>query len=331
MASIKPAANGYRAQVYVKGVRDSKCFRTQREAKAWASARESEIREQAGKKPAEKYTLGDALIRYRDRVSSSKRGAHWESIRIAAFLRDAELPGLPINEVIGSITSEDLGEWRDARLKRVKPATVLREISLLSAVFEEARVEWKWITVNPIRDMRKPARPDHRDVVITRSQIKTMLRSLDYSPIRPIRSVTQAVAVTFLVALRSGMRARELCKLQWGLMRESWCVLPTTKTKPRHVPLTPKALRLIEKMRGFDPILVFGVNANSLDTLFRRARKRAGLSGFTFHDSRHTAATWLAPKLPILDLCKMFGWKDPKEAMIYYNPKASDIAKRIGA
>jgi integrase len=83
-------------------------------------------------------------------------------------------------------------------------------------------------------------------------------------------------------------------------------------------------------MRGWDERMVFGVPVKSLDAQFRKYRERAGLSGFTFHDSRHTAATWMARKLDVLDLCKAFGWADPKHAMIYYNPTASDIAKRMG-
>ena len=41
------------------------------------------------------------------------------------------------------------------------------------------------------------------------------------------------------------------------------------------------------------------------------------------------AATWLAPRMDIMDLCKMFGWTDPRQAMTYYNPTASQIAARI--
>lgn len=327
MASITQTAKGYRAQVYVKGVRDSQSFRTRREAAAWAAARETEMRERAGKAPAQRFTLGDALTRYRDDVSPGKRGGHWEEIRIKAFFGDVRLP---TDSPLGEITPEAIGAWRDARLRQVSAGTVLREFGLLSAVFEEARREWRWIEVNPIRDVRKPRQPDHRDIVLTRRQIKSQLRSLGYSPLLPVRTVSQAVAVAFLLALRSGMRAGELCKLEWALVHDGYCTLPVTKTKPRDVPLTPKAVRLIGKLRGFDPVTVFGVQANTLDTLFRRARDRAGMSGFTFHDSRHTAATWLAQKLHILDLCKMFGWKGTKQAMTYYNPKASDIAKRIG-
>ena len=55
----------------------------------------------------------------------------------------------------------------------------------------------------------------------------------------------------------------------------------------------------------------------------------AGLEGFTFHDSRHTVATWMARKVDVLTLCKIFGWRNPKMAMVYDNPKASNIAKRL--
>lgn len=131
------------------------------------------------------------------------------------------------------------------------------------------------------------------------------------------------------------MRAGELCGLTWSRVFDDYCSTPhktgATKESLRHVPLTPKAIRTINKMRGFDPVLVFGLRSQTLDTLFRRYRDRAGISGVTFHDSRHTAATWLAQKINVLDLCKVFGWSNTKQALVYYNPTASDIAKRMSS
>lgn len=323
MASIQKTANGYRAQVSIKGERDSATFRTKREADAWASRRESEIREDAAKSPGERVTLGEALTKYGAEVSPGKRGNRWEQLRIAAFLRD---PIFPAQLPIGEVTPDALGAWRDARLRMVAAGSVLREIGLLSAVFEAARLEWRLTTHNPLRDIRKPRSPDHRQVLITRAEIKAMLRVMGYSPKLPIRTVAQSVAVCFLVALRTGMRAGELCGLPWSRVFSDYAVLPVTKTTPRHVPLTAKARRLIEKMRGYDPLMVFGLKANSLDANFRKYRARAGLDGFTFHDSRHTAATWLARKIDVLDLCRMFGWSKTSQALTYYNASASSIA-----
>ena len=331
MASITQTTKGYRAQVYVLGVRDSAGFRTRREAVAWAAARETELRTVAALPAAERHTLADALARYRDEVSVHKRGRRWEEIRLAAFLRSS----LPVARKIGTITPDDIGAWRDDRLRSVGNGTVLREIALLSAVFEAARREWRWIPANPVADVRKPRQPDHRDTVLTRRQIKAMLRALGYSPTLPIRSITQAVAVAFLLALRTGMRAGELCALKWPNVHEGFCSVPhktgSTAAALRDVPLTPRAMRIVGRMRGFDPVRVFGTTPQTLDTLFRRARDRAGLAGFVFHDTRHTAATWLAQELHILDLCKMFGWRGTGQAMTYYNPSAAEIAGRIGA
>jgi integrase len=82
-------------------------------------------------------------------------------------------------------------------------------------------------------------------------------------------------------------------------------------------------------MKGWDSDLVFGVQSQTLDTLFRRARDRAGLKGFTFHDSRHSACTRLARKVDVLELCKIMGWVKTTQALTYFNPKVSDIARRL--
>lgn len=324
MASIKPYKDGYRAQIAILGVRKTKTFRTRREAAAWAAVNESEIRADHGKAPADKHTLRDALRKYAAEVSPKKDGAAKERIRLDTFERL-----LPVDLPIREVTADVLARWRDGRLKIVKPGSVIRDFSLLSNVFDVARREWRWIEVNPLSDVRRPPAPDHRTRVITRGEIRLMLMTMKYHR-GPVRSVTHAVACSFLLALRTGMRAGEICSLPWSLVHDDYATVDG-KTGVRDVPLTPRARRVIEQFRGWDDKMVSGLNTDSMSALFRKYRKRAGLNGFTFHDSRHTAATWIAQRLPVLDLCKMFGWTNPKMAMVYYNPTASDISKRLSA
>jgi integrase len=132
-----------------------------------------------------------------------------------------------------------------------------------------------------------------------------------------------------MLALRTGMRAGELCNLTWVNVYDKYCVLPKTKTVKRDVPLSRKAVRLINKMRGFDSKSVFSISSETRDALFRRARDNAGLSGFTFHDARHTAATWISRKVDVLTLCKIFGWSSTTQALTYYNPKAHDVSEML--
>lgn len=327
MASITPHKTGWRAQVKIMGVRDSATFRTRREAVTWAAARETDLRDAATRPAGERLALREVMLRYQREVTPTKRGARWESIRLDAMLAMAELPlDLPLARIV----PDDFNAWRAARLRTVSAGTVLREFGILSAVFETARREWRMIPSNPIADVRKPAQPAHRDRIISRHEIRRMLHAMGHAPCRPPRSVTQAVAVAFLLALRTGMRAGELCGLEWPRVHADYCELPITKTVPRRVPITPKAARLIWQMRGFDVRRVFGLDVRTLDALFRRARANAGLSGFTFHDSRHTAATWMAQQVHVLDLCRIFGWANTSRALTYYNPTASEIARRIG-
>jgi integrase len=334
MASIQKIGASWRVQIAIRGIRENKSFPTKREADAWAARRETEIRTVNNTPLGTRHTLLDALRKYADEVSPTKRGERWEMLRLNAFEQHA----LPLKKPINKIVPEDLAAWRDSRAKVVQPGTILREISLLSAVLESARREWRWIDQNPLRDVRKPKEPKHRKTLISRPQLKRMLRQMGYVK-NKVRTITQAVACCLLLALRSGMRAGELCELTWDRVHDGYCKLVKTKNDTeRDVPLTPKARAIIEQMRGFETELVFGLKAQTLDALFRRARERAGLSGFTFHDSRHTAATWIAGRMQsngiaaqqaVFDLCKMFGWTKIDQALVYYNASAADIAKRI--
>jgi integrase len=327
MASIQKTAKGYRAQIKLASQRDSQVFPTKREAVEWAAKRESEIRDHAYKPAGDLHTLRQALRKYSDEVSPHRRGERWEQIRLAAF----EGYLLPLDLPMSKVNTQHIAAFRDARSKQVGPASVLRELSLLASVFEAARLEWKWVDLNPCRGIRKPAKAKHRERTITMSEVRLMLRQMRYSRKARVASTGHAVAHCLLLALRTGMRAGELCGLTWDNVHEQHAHLPTTKSdRPRNVPLSTRAKAILERMKGWDEIFVFGVKTASLDSLFRKYRGRAGLDGFTWHDTRHTAATMISKKIDVLDLCKMFGWTDPKMAMVYYNPHASSIAARLG-
>ncbi|WP_313369196.1 integrase [Achromobacter animicus] len=329
MASIQKTPKGYRAQVKTLGVRDSQVFPTRREAVEWGARRELEIKEGKTKHPGQIKTLRDALRRYGEEVSINKRGERWEQIRLAAF----EQPSyrLPLDAPLADVTPQHIADFRDVRGLKLKDSSVLRELTLLSSVFETARLEWGWAKTNPCKDIRKPREGKHRERVIAWWELRLILRKMGHRPrARRIETVAQAVALATLTALRTGMRAGELCGLTWERVYQAHAHLPVTKNgDPRNVPLSRRALALLERAKGWDDERVLGLTTATLDALFRKYRARAGLEGFTFHDTRHTAATMLAKKLHILDLCKMFGWKNPAMAMVYYNPHASTIAAQL--
>ncbi len=327
MASIQKVEGGYRVQIKKLGVRDSQMFPSRREAVEWSAKREAEI--VAGRKipKGKQTTLKQVLRRYGEEVSPSKRGERWEQIRLAAF----EGHKLPLDAPIADVTPQHIADFRDARLKQVTGSSVLRELALLGAVFEAARLEWGLIDKNPCRDIRKPQEARHRTRTLHWREIRALLRQMGYRRRGRVATTAEAVAVCMLVALRTGMRAGELCSLTWSEVYDRHVHLPITKNgTARDVPLSSRAKPLIERMRGWDDQLVFGLKTASLDALFRKYRARAGLSGFTWHDTRHTAATMLSKKVDVLTLCKVFGWSETRQALTYYNPTASSIADLLG-
>ncbi len=355
MASITSTKTGFRAQIYLKGIRKSKTFTTKREATQWARKEEFEIDKDAKAQVEDRYTLRDALAKYRDEVSPENAGEHWEVLRINAFLNHPAW--LPLDQKIGLVEPKDFESFCKERSKTVKDSTILREIGILSAIMESARKSWKWIKINPVHDAKKPIEADDRERLITRLEIKKLLREFDYHPTATrISSITQSISVTFLLALRTGMRSGDMTSLTWDDVHPRHILVKVDKNgrkkkKGRNVPLSKKAVRLVEKMRGFDKKSVFAVDPRTRDARFRDIREQAGLAirlpdgsidkdkTLTFHDSRHTAATWIAASFKsnkditaqqaIFDMCKIFGWTDPKRALKYYNPNPNDMAARL--
>lgn len=111
--------------MHVKGQRDSKCFPTRKEAVQWALEREAELK---GAKLPDK-TFGDAMKRYVRELTDDRAGWRWEAVRLKALLRDS-LAGRRLEALAGNA----FADWRDRRLKEVKPGTVAREMNLMRSV-----------------------------------------------------------------------------------------------------------------------------------------------------------------------------------------------------
>jgi integrase len=328
MASIKPRrGGGYRAQVYIKGHRSSKTFRTQREAQAWASAEEERLAAPA----AERHTVRELIEEYIEKVISKKGGAIFEERQAKAFLRD--FPEIA-NKKLSEIDTPDLAKWRDARVKKVKGSTVLRNINWMRHAFKVAREEWKWMTENPFKGLRMPDDSDPRDRRVTWREVHALCRVLDYRAGRAPETKHQEVALAFLVGLRSAMRAGEILSLgekTLDIGRRVARVKHKTQHitgKPREIPLTRQAIRLLAPVAGRKKC--FTISSSSLDTLFRKARDRLLIEDLHFHDSRAEALTRLARKVDVMTLAKISGHKDLKMLLdTYYRETAEQIAARL--
>jgi integrase len=319
MASFRKHNKGWRAEVFRQGIRKSKTFPTKREAQDWAARTEFEI--QHADKVADKTKLGDVFDRYAREVSPKKKGGRWEVIRLEKLQK-----GKIAKIQLGRLAASDFATWRDARLKEVQPASVIREMQLMSSVLSTARREWGLISSNPLSDVSKPRKPPPRDRLPTQDEIETMLHCAGSD----LAKATARAFHAFRFALETAMRAGEIAGLEWDrvdLDRRVVRLIHTKNGRPRDVPLSTKAVSLLEALPKADP--VFGLSSRQLDVLFRKSRDKANVVGLTFHDSRHSAITALSKKLDVLDLARMVGHSDIRQLMTYYNESAENIAKRL--
>ncbi|OBS07932.1 integrase [Acidihalobacter prosperus] len=214
---------------------------------------------------------------------------------------------------------------------------MLREWNLLSNAFNIGLQEWGWVAENPMTRVRKPATPAARDRRLTQDEIDRLVVASGYTDEQPPETLTARVGATMLFAIETAMRAGEIAGLIWGHVHveRRYVHLPLTKNgKPRDVPLSTRALELIERMRPLtgehENNPVFGLSPRQIDVLFRKIKKKVGIEDLHFHDTRREALSRLAAKFDVMDLAKISGHQDLRILQnVYYAPKVDDLVSKM--
>lgn len=214
-----------------------------------------------------------------------------------------------------AIGPADIRAYTDARLAAgAQPATINRELVLLSAAINYARKELGWEIQNPVSG-RKLKEPEGRVRWITREEAEALIRAAEAEPKAP------HLADFIRLALHTGMRRGEMLGLEWrrvdlqvGLVHLE--AEHTKSARRRSVPLNATARAALIGRARFraencpDSHWVFcnrvGERIRSVKRSFATACRRAGIEDFRIHDLRHTCAAWLvsagAPLSEVRDL-----------------------------
>lgn len=318
MASIRKVGKKWRVEVRRNGKYQSARFNSKTEAQAWAKITERQV---LGGPQEYSKDLSFEMVcdKYEREISLKKKGARWESIRIASLLKS-----------IGDCRLKELDrsfwrKWSQKRLGQVSPSSVNRELNLISSIFSQC-VEWEFMESNPIKGLKRPKQPKHRERRISDKEIDLITQKLGIDP----NTSSGQTGLAFLLAIETGMRRGELLNLKLNdLNLDQQClkIVDSKNGDSREVPLSLKAISLFHILITDK---VFTITPETLSALFRRACRSLEIEDLTFHDSRHEAVSRLAKKLDVLDLAKMIGHRDIKNLMIYYNPTATELAKRLG-
>ncbi len=219
-----------------------------------------------------------------------------------------------------SISPKIISQYKVLRKdKGVKPATINRELAMLSKAFNLAIREWEWIKDNPVSNVAKEKENNERERWLAEDEEK---RLLEYCP-KWLREI-------IVFALHTGLRQDEILSLEWArvnLLRKTALINNTKNGESRTIPLNKIALDVLlnrSKVRSIKNDYVFfnrngkKINACNLRTSFYIVLRKAKIEDFRFHDTRHTFCTRLAQKgIDIYKIAKLAGHKDIKMTQRY--------------
>lgn len=321
MASITRRSSGWQVQIRKQGYRPiSKRFDKKSEADAWARAIESEMDRNVfiDRSLAERTTLGEILIKYRDQVSINKLGYKQEKSRVNVLLSHSIA-----DRYLATIKSSDFAEYREFRLSKVCGTTVNKELSLFGKVIDTARQDWSINMDNPVRSIRRPKNNRPRDRRLLIDELEKIISSTE-SPLLP--EIT-------LFALETAMRRGEIANAKWKHVsfNQRTMLVPETKTGvPRTIPLSKKAILVLQSIRNDNSEFIFNLRAGSISQAFERACNRAGINDLNFHDLRHEATSRLFEKgLNPMQVSAVTGHKTFEMLKRYTHLKAEDLASLL--
>ena len=136
-------------------------------------------------------------------------------------------------------------------------------------------------------------------------------------------------------AIETAMRRGEMVKLRWKHVRlqQGYLELPASITKnrkPRIVPLTTRALRILAT-QPHSGEFVFDTNVNTVKLAFKRARARVGSEDLRVHDLRHEGTSRLFEKTDLRanEIGHVTGHTDPRMLERYYNKRPDEFVGRF--
>ncbi len=296
--------------------------------------------------------MTEALERYLSEISAHKRGGYNEYSLARVWFRS------PLSQrQIGSIFNTDLIRLRDDWLSRLKPATVVRRLALLSHMYTVARKDWGMpMLANPVQLVRRPVVENSRtrrlyehiklrgipDDVCPRTELEWLIRS----------TRSKELPTVMLLAAETGMRRSEIA----GIRRENLDLVHGTiflsMTKngdSRYVPLTPFAKDILRRfvVNKSGKGRIFSITPEATTRAFIRARQKARrdyealchrfgrkpreeyFNDIRFHDLRHESTSRLASVFEMHELAKVTGHKDTRMLLRYYHPHGRELALKL--
>lgn len=211
-------------------------------------------------------------------------------------------------------------------LRGMGSATFNRTLALIIAIHSSSNLAPPKVTRRPV--------PKGRTRWLSKEEWARLQKALKKeSPL-----LEQAARLT----LATGLRENNVLELEWSQVdlrrRVAWIYADQAKGRENiGVPLNDDAIAVLGERKGIDKRLVFGNPDYCLYKASNRAWynsvRRARLSGFRWHDLRHTWASWAVMSgVRLEELMKLGGWKSTAMVTRYMHlspEHLADVAAKI--
>jgi integrase len=187
--------------------------------------------------------------------------------------------------------------------------------------------EWGlMLSVNPVDQIKKLPSPKARE---------RRLNDGEYERLETASKLTKNTHIWPIVifAIETGMRRGEILGLTWDNidLKRRTAFLPLTKNgSSREVPLSTKAVCVLQQQRTRTGSSPFPVNSNAFRLAWDRLRGRAGLNDLRFHDLRHEAISrFFEMGLTVAEVALISGHKDVKMLFRYTHMRVDIVVSKL--
>lgn len=328
MATIRMRGNRYHVQIRKKGFSPiTKSFPDKKSA--YTFIKETEAKMEKGlfqdASLAEKTTLSNLIALYTKSILPQLKGKEIEAFRLNMLSQ--ELGHYHLTQ----IQPATISQLRDKRLRTVMPATVKRELNLLSRVLTASEREFGIYLPhgNPVSKIRLPKEPEGRKRRLNTGELEQIKEQLKDNTL-----MLHAV----ILAIETAMRRSELCRIRYRDIDTCNYTLFIAETKnglTRTIPLSPKAresLKVLTELHGQpNPNMqLLPVKPHSITRAFERACQRANIADLRFHDLRHEATSRFFEKgLNVMEAASITGHQDLRMLRRYTHIKAETLVDRL--
>lgn len=264
-------------------------------------------------------TWDEATLAWIDEHAQHKKS--FETDRLRLVLLTEKLSG----RVLDSITTDAMLKLRrELTNGKRTPSTANRYLALVSAIMHYAHAKG-WIASVP----KVPYLPEPKDRFRWLTRIEA---------IKLINELPEHLSAMTRFALATGLRRANITGLTWQNIDQerkiAWIWPDEAKAgKPIAVPLNADALTVLNNRDGINARYVFTWRGEPImrttTKAWEHACRRAGIEdGFTFHDLRHTWASWhVMGGTPLEVLRQLGGWADMTMVLRYAHLSPGYVAR----